>query len=76
MATTAAAVAASDEIIDDENVRRPAGDVHAWLRAPTRHCAAWALSRSRLRVGAVTYRQEYTWLAEDDVTTAIRPRLG
>ena len=29
-----------------------------------------------VRVGAVTYQQEYTWLAEDDVTTAIRPRLG
>lgn len=28
-----------------------------------------------VRVGAVTYQQEYTWLAEDDVTTAIRPRL-
>jgi len=24
----------------------------------------------------MTYRQEYTWLAEDDVTTAIRPRQG
>lgn len=29
-----------------------------------------------VRVGAVTYQQEYTWLAEDDVTTAIRPRRG
>ena len=27
-----------------------------------------------VRVGATTYQQEYTWLAEDDVTTAIRPR--
>lgn len=29
-----------------------------------------------VRVGATTYQQEYTWLAEDDVTTAIRPRQG
>ena len=29
-----------------------------------------------VRVGAMTYQQEYTWLAEDDVTTAIRPRLS
>ena len=29
-----------------------------------------------VRVGAVTYQQEYTWLAEDDVTTAIRPASG
>jgi hypothetical protein len=29
-----------------------------------------------IRVGATTYQQEYTWLAEDDVTTAIRPRQG
>jgi len=32
--------------------------------------------RHLLRVGAVTYQQEYTWLPEDDVTTAIRPHLG
>lgn len=37
-----------------------------------RHVAGLVL----VRVGAMTYRQEYTWLAETDVTTAIRPRLG
>lgn len=29
-----------------------------------------------VRVGATTYQQEYTWLADEDVTTAIRPRQG
>lgn len=27
-----------------------------------------------IRVGEITYQQEYVWLAEEDVTTAIRPR--
>jgi hypothetical protein len=27
-----------------------------------------------IRVGEITYQQEYVWLSEDDVTTAIRPR--
>ena len=26
-----------------------------------------------IRVGEITYEQEYVWLSEDDVTTAIRP---
>lgn len=27
-----------------------------------------------VRVGEVTYQQEYIWLSETDVTSAIRPR--
>ncbi|MEV7264177.1 hypothetical protein AB0N38_11550 [Micromonospora aurantiaca] len=37
--TSTAAVAASREVPGDDGVRRPGGEVHAWLRAGTRRCA-------------------------------------
>jgi len=43
------AVAASDEIIDDEGIRRPAGDVHAWTVGTNQALCGLALSRSQLR---------------------------
>ncbi len=44
-----AAVAASGEWLDpDDNVRLPAGDVHAWLPGTNQTLCGLALSRSRL----------------------------
>ena len=42
-------VAASDEIIDEDGIRRPAGDVHAWVPGTNQSVCGLALSRSRLR---------------------------
>ena len=43
------AVAASNEIVDDDGIRRPAGDVHAWTVGTNQSVCGLALSRSQLR---------------------------
>lgn len=43
------AVAASDETIDEDGIRRPAGEVHAWVQGTNQSVCGLALSRSRLR---------------------------
>lgn len=46
---TTRAVAASGQIIDDDGIRRPAGDVHAWMIGTNQSVCGLALSRSGLR---------------------------
>lgn len=45
----AASVAASSGWIDDQGVRQPAGEVHAWLPGTNQTLCGLAMSRSRLR---------------------------
>jgi hypothetical protein len=42
------AVAASGEWVDPDGVRRPAGEVHGWVRGTNQTVCGLALSRSRL----------------------------
>ena len=42
-------VAATDDWLDDDFVRHPAGEVHGWLRGHNQTVCGLALSRSRLR---------------------------
>ncbi|GGQ30018.1 hypothetical protein [Streptosporangium pseudovulgare] len=42
-------VAASDEWVDENGVRMPAGDAHAWWQGTNQTLCGLALSRSRLR---------------------------
>jgi len=42
-------VAASSEWVDDDGVRMPAGDVHAWEPGTNQTLCGMALSRSQLR---------------------------
>jgi hypothetical protein len=42
------AVAASSEWVDPDGVRRPAGEVHAWVPGTNQTVCGLALSRSRL----------------------------
>jgi hypothetical protein len=49
MATSAAAVAASSEVINEEGVRRPAGDAHAWAPGTNQSLCGLSLNRSQLR---------------------------
>ncbi len=44
-----AAVAASGEWVDEDGVRQPAGEVHAWLPGTNQTVCGLALSRSALR---------------------------
>jgi hypothetical protein len=44
-----AAVAASSGWIDEQGVRQPGGEVHAWLPGTNQTLCGLALSRSRLR---------------------------
>ena len=46
---TAASVAASSEWVDDNGVRQPGGEAHAWLPGTNQTVCGLALSRSRLR---------------------------
>ncbi|MEU4689237.1 hypothetical protein [Actinoplanes sp. NPDC023714] len=45
----AASVAASSEFVDDDGVRQPAGEVHAWTPGLNQTLCGLALSRTRLR---------------------------
>jgi hypothetical protein len=45
----AASVAASNEWVGEDGVRRPGGEVHAWLPGTNQTVCGLALSRSRLR---------------------------
>ena len=50
------AVAATDRWLDPDGVRRPAGEVHAWLQGTNQTLCGLALSRSRLlRFAGVTW---------------------
>jgi hypothetical protein len=42
-------VAATDDWLDPDHVRQPAGEVHGWLRGQNSTVCGLALSRSRLR---------------------------
>jgi hypothetical protein len=42
-------VAASDEVLDEDGIRRPAGEVHAWAPGTNQSVCGLALSRSQLR---------------------------
>ncbi|NES26136.1 hypothetical protein GCE86_26935 [Micromonospora terminaliae] len=44
-----AAVAASGEVAGDDGVRRPGGEVHAWLPGQNQTVCGLQLSRTRLR---------------------------
>ncbi|MET8906258.1 hypothetical protein [Micromonospora sp. NPDC004551] len=48
-ARSTAAVAASSEVAGDDGVRRPGGEVHAWLPGQNQTLCGLQLSRTRLR---------------------------
>ena len=47
-----AQVAASDDVLDDDLVRRPAGEVHGWYRGQNETLCGLSLHRCRLRTFA------------------------
>lgn len=42
-------VAASSEVVDEDGIRRPAGDVHAWAMGTNQSLCGLSLARTRLR---------------------------
>jgi hypothetical protein len=66
-----ASVAASSEWIDDDGIRQPGGEVHAWQPGANQTLCGLALSRSRLR-GFPHVRFDFR--ASDVVTAADQVR--
>jgi hypothetical protein len=71
-------VAATDDWLDDEFVRHPAGEVHGWQRGQNSTVCGLQLSRSRLR----TF-QDVTWAdvqpesgGRADAVQAVCPRCA
>ncbi|GGP82002.1 hypothetical protein [Saccharothrix coeruleofusca] len=59
-----AAVAASSRWVDEDGVRQPAGDVHAWTRGTNQTLCGLALSRSELARFPHVPWADAVWLAQ------------
>jgi hypothetical protein len=82
----AAAVAGSGQWIDDDGVRQPGGEVHAWVPGTNQTACGLQLSRTRLRrfphvpfdfrpTDVVTAADEVRWICPRCVA-ATGPRRG